>query len=234
MSQALIISWKSYVDSVRIVSDHSILCFYIVFVRTVRGFTMEKIAIIGPSGSGKTTLTKDLSSTLKIQAFHLDRLFWQGDWIKVTRDNRVDILQHLVQEKQWIIEGNYINSTELHLIAADTIIFLDITPLVCLLRLIKRYRKYHGRPRRDIPEGCTEKLTMYRILKVLSFPLRERKTLTQKLSDFETKEIFWLRSKREIEDFFAQPEQYIHEKRQFAKTLSVLERSFNIISSFFF
>ncbi|SRR5712692_2592013 len=164
---------------------------------------MEKIAIVGPSGAGKTKLTKDLSSTLKIKAFHLDRFFWQRDWEKETRDNRIDILQRLIQEKQWIIEGTYINSTKLHLIAADTIIFLDTPPLVCLLRIIKRYREDHGR-RRDIPEGCTEKLTMLRILKVLSFPLRERKTLTQKLDDFETKEIIWLRSKREVEVFFAE------------------------------
>jgi len=195
---------------------------------------MEKIVIIGSSGSGKTTVSRELGSILNIKVFHMDRLFWQGDWIKVTKDNRVDILQHLVQEKQWIIEGNYINSTELHLIAADTIIFLDAPPLVCLLHIIKRYRKYYGLSRRDIPDGCREKLTMLRILKVLSFPLRERKTLQQKLSDFETKKIIRLRSKKEVEVFLAQPEQYVHEKRQFAKTLSVLERSFNIISSFFF
>src|SRR5260370_26828749 len=116
---------------------------------------MEKIVIIGSSGSGKTTVSRELGSILDIKVFHMDRLFWQGDWIKVTTDNRVDILEHLVQEKQWIIEGNYINSTKLHLIAADTIIFLDTPPLVCLLRIIKRYRKYHGHSRRDIPEVCT-------------------------------------------------------------------------------
>jgi adenylate kinase family enzyme len=164
---------------------------------------MEKIAIVGPTGAGKTTLANDLGSSLSIKAFHLDRFFWKRNWEKETRDNRIDILQQLVQEKQWIIEGSYINSTKLHLIAADTIIFLDPPPFVCLLRIIKRYRKDHGR-RRDVPEGCTEKLTILRILKVLSFPLLERKTLTQKLDDFETKEIIWLRSKREVEVFFAE------------------------------
>jgi len=164
---------------------------------------MEKIAIVGPSGAGKTILAQKLSSALKIKAFHLDRLFWHSDWKKETRDNRIDILEKLIQEKQWIIEGTYIHSTDCHLAAADTIIFLDIPPLVCLPRIIKRYRQYHGRPRRDIPEGCSETLTMYRILKILSFPLRERKMLIQKLSDFETKEIIRFRSKKEVEAFVA-------------------------------
>jgi adenylate kinase family enzyme len=166
---------------------------------------MEKIAIVGPSGAGKTTLAKELSSTLNIKALHLDRLFWQRDWEKIPRDNRIDILQQLIQEKQWIIEGTYIHSTDLHLVTADTIIFLDIHSLVCLLRLIKRRYKNQDRPRRDIPEGCTDKLTAYRILKVLTFRSRDRKTLQQKLSDFETKKtVVRLRSKKEVEVFLVE------------------------------
>jgi adenylate kinase family enzyme len=194
---------------------------------------MEKIAIIGPPGAGKTTLTKKLSSSLKTKAFHLDRFFWQCNWEKETKDNRIDILQQLIQEKQWIIEGTYIHSTDLHLVSADTIIFLDIPSLVCLLRLIKRQHKDHGRPRRDIPEGCIDKLTWYRILKVLTFRSRDRKTLQQKLPDFETKKtVIRLRSKKEVEVFLANPELFASECRQSIKkesVLAVLEWAFNII-----
>src|SRR2546423_926971 len=100
---------------------------------------MEKIVIMGSSGAGKTTLAKDLAPILKIKkVYHLDRLFWQRGWKEKTGGTRIDILQGLVREKQWIIEGNYFSVTELHLNAADTIIFLDTPPLVCLQRIMKR------------------------------------------------------------------------------------------------
>ena len=84
---------------------------------------MDKIVIIGSPGAGKTTLARALGPLLKVKVFHLDRLFWQRDWKGKTTETRIDILQHLVQEKQWIIEGTYLSSSEPRLDAADTIIF---------------------------------------------------------------------------------------------------------------
>ena len=165
---------------------------------------MEKIVIIGSSGAGKSTLARGLGSMLKIKVFHLDRLFWQHGWKGKTRDTRIDILQGLVQERQWIIEGNYLRASELHLNAADIIIFLDISPLLCLWRLMKRHREYRRRSRRDIPEGCTDRLIRLRILKVLAFPLGGRRTIKQKLRNYKSKQIIWLRSRKEVEDFLAQ------------------------------
>ena len=121
---------------------------------------MEKIVILGSSGAGKTTLARELSRMLNIKVYHLDRLFWQRGWKGKAGGKRIDILQNLVREKQWIIDGNYLSASPLHLNAADTIIFLDTSPLCCLWRLIKRHREYRRRSRRDIPDGCTDKLTL--------------------------------------------------------------------------
>ena len=195
---------------------------------------MEKIVIIGSAGSGKSTLARTLYAILNIKVVHLDRVFWQPGWKEKPRDTRIDILQNLVQKKRWIIEGTYLSSSGPRLDAADTIIFLDINPFLCLVRIIRRYRPFlrlrriikrqrecQELMRRDIPYGCTDKLTLFRVLKVLVFPFRGRKTLMQKLPTYHSKKIIWLRSTKEVEDFLAQLEPYAYQKRKLSKASSV-------------
>jgi adenylate kinase family enzyme len=184
---------------------------------------MKRIAIIGPPGAGKTTLAKELERIHEIKIYHLDRIFWQQGWKGKPRDTRIDILQRLVGEKQWIIEGFYLRSSNLRLEAADTIIFLDMPPLLCLQRIIKRHHEYSGRSRRDIPEGSTDKLTLLRMLKVLAFPLREGRKLEENLHRFPPEKVIRLHSTKEIESFLAQLELHIDEKRQSSKTPLVAE-----------
>jgi hypothetical protein len=185
---------------------------------------MEKIVIIGSSGSGKTTLARELGSILKMnKVIHLDRLFWQRGWKGKTRGTRIDILQCLIREKQWIIEGIYLNSSEPCLEAADTIIFLDISPLVCLHSIMKRHYMYHGRSRRDLPEGCTDKLTRLGMLKVLTFPLHGRRRLEEDLRKFPPEKVIRLHSAKEVVCFLTHLRLHVGDKRQFSKTASVVE-----------
>ncbi len=170
---------------------------------------MEKIAIIGSPGAGKTTLATKISSMLKIKVIHLDRLLWKRGWQGKSSDTRIDIMHAIAQEKHWVIEGTYINSSEARLDAADTIIFLDVSPFLCFWRIMKRHYVDHGRSRRDLPMECTDKLTLFRMLKVLFFPFREGRTLEQKLRNYNSKQVIRLHSMREVNDFLARQGQTV-------------------------
>lgn len=163
---------------------------------------MEKIVIIGSSGAGKTTLARRLGNLLKIKTYHLDRLFWERGWQSKSHDARIDILQKIVQNKQWVIEGTYLASSEPRLDDADTIIFLDIFPLICLWRVFSRHHKTRNYPRRDLPMECTDKVSSSSIWKVFVFPFNERRLLKRKLYSYSSKQIIWLRSSKQIDKFF--------------------------------
>lgn len=164
---------------------------------------MKKIVIIGSPGAGKSTLARQLGKLLDIKVYHLDRLFWDPGWEGKTRETRIDILQHLSGDRQWIIEGTYLKSSEPRLQAADTIVFIDTPSYRCLWRIIKRHYEFRGQSRRDIPQGCADKLTFLRMLKVLAFPFHDKRRIKQKLESYEAKEIFTLHSPKEANDFLS-------------------------------
>jgi adenylate kinase family enzyme len=152
---------------------------------------MDKVVIIGSPGAGKSTFAQRLGKALEIdEVLHLDCYFWRCDWKEYPRTERIKIQQELICGKdRWIVEGSYISSARDRFYAADTIIFLDLPRLVCLWRVIKRhittYRQF-GRP--DIPEGCTDRLDLICVTKILTFPHRGRKLLLEGIHEQEQKQ----------------------------------------------
>ncbi|MGZ3611618.1 MAG: AAA family ATPase [Ktedonobacteraceae bacterium] len=192
---------------------------------------MKKIAIIGSAGAGKTTLARSLHSILNIRVVHLDRVFWQPRWKKKPKDARREIIEKIVKNREWIIEGTYLSLSEARLDAADTIIFLDVNPFICIYRIFRRHRLFWPwnrlinkqqrdrveLKRRDLPEGSVDKLTPLYILKVLFFPLLGRRTLIKKLDNYDSKEVHYLQSTKEVEAFLAQLEAQTNEKNNSAR-----------------
>lgn len=119
---------------------------------------MNKIAIIGCSGAGKSTLAVQLGKLLSLPVFHLDAELWKPGWVMSSSVEEQTILKRLLEEKAWIIDGNYGATMPPRLETADTIILLDFPRWLCLWRVFKRWRRYKGTVRPDMAEGCPEQL----------------------------------------------------------------------------
>ena len=107
---------------------------------------MQRI-IIGPPGSGKSTFARKLHDLISLPLYHLDNIYWKSDGTTISREEFDDKLKKLLDEEKWIIDGNYSRTFEARIKAADTVIFLDYDPKICIEGIIERV----GKKRSDIP-----------------------------------------------------------------------------------
>lgn len=167
---------------------------------------MKKIMVIGVSaGAGKTTFARELGCRLNLPVHHLDAHFWNSGWVESTREEFAGKTALLLQENQWIIDGNYSATFEMRAAEADTMIYLELPLRVCLYRVLKRWVTNIGSTRPDMPDGCEEKIDR----EFLSFIIRtykERKVKMQKrLQQFDESRpgnrSIMLKGQRQIEGF---------------------------------
>ena len=98
----------------------------------------QRIVVIGTTGSGKTTCARQLAQKLAIPHVELDALFWDADWTPASLPVfRARVIQAL-QSECWIVDGNYSKVRELIWQRATTIIWLDYSLWIIMLRLLKR------------------------------------------------------------------------------------------------
>jgi len=99
-----------------------------------------RIAIIGCSSSGKSTLADCLSKKLNIPVFHLDLLAHheQTNWTRRTDDELVKVHSKLLDQDEWIIEGNYSVCMPERLKQATSVIWLDANVIIAAWRYIQR------------------------------------------------------------------------------------------------
>ncbi len=104
-----------------------------------------KIQIIGYSGSGKSTLAKILADHYQIPLLHLDNVQFTGNWQTRPRDLQQQMLRDfLVENEDWVIDGNYHHLAPERFEKADLTIFLDYGRWYCFKKAWQRYLKYRG------------------------------------------------------------------------------------------
>lgn len=107
-----------------------------------------KIYIIGLSGSGKSILAERYSKEYNVKHYDLDDIFWcneNGYNTKREKDERDRLLNNILDNDSYIIEGVYYKWTGRVFSEADKIILLDFDAALCNKRIKKRFllRKLH-------------------------------------------------------------------------------------------
>ena len=163
---------------------------------------INRIALVGSGGAGKSTLARQLGTRLNLPVYHLDALYWKPGWQETPRPEWLALQQELVSRERWIIDGNYSNTLQTRIDAADLVVFMDFPRLVCLWGVLKRRFMYAGRTRPDMGEGCPEKVDLEFVRWVWNFPKRGRVVIEQRLAQVAgQKQVVRLRSRREVQAF---------------------------------
>ena len=142
---------------------------------------MRKVLVIGSGGAGKTALALQVGEITGLPVVHLDRLYWEPGWTVPDRDVWHQRLQDAMSRDEWILDGNYSATIDIRLAEADTVLFLDFPPLICIRRVVKRYMRHRGEARPDMAPGCEERLTLGFLHWIWTFRARRRDGLNRTL-----------------------------------------------------
>lgn len=162
---------------------------------------MKRVLVIGSGGSGKSTFSRQLGEVTGLPVVHLDKLYWHPGWVKTPRDEWIDIVQSEIDKQEWIMDGNFGNTREMRMHAADTIILLDLPRWLCMYRILKRTVTYRNGTRPDMADGCHEKFDPEFVLWVWNYPKAGRRRAMDEMSRLEGKRVVILSSKKEIDAF---------------------------------
>lgn len=164
---------------------------------------MKKIVVIGCSGSGKSVMSQKLSQVIDIPLYHLDKIYWKAGWVSTPKNEWDNLLEELIKKESWILDGNYRRTFDIRLEAADTIIFLDMSRLLCITSVVKRFVKFRKTSRPDMNEGCKERLDISFLKWVWHYNKHVRPEVLDKLKDNKNKTIVVLKSRKEIGNFLS-------------------------------
>jgi len=170
---------------------------------------MTRVAVIGPGGAGKSRIASQLGEAVGARVVELDRLFWQPGWVETPAPEWKEIQRQELELEPWIVEGLHKDTMHLWLEAADTIVFLDVSPLVATWRVSKR--RVSGEDRSTAPDGCEPAPAHRALLKFLLYQWDYRRKIRPEILRILDRrrgraEIAVLRTPREVDAFLSRVE----------------------------
>ena len=158
-----------------------------------------KIHIIGCSGSGKTYLAKALSKKYNTPYFDLDDIQWdntaEGYGVKMPIEKRTELLNNILENENWIIEGVYYAWVGKCFEDADKIYVLDTPKCVYTYRIIKRAIKR----KLGLAKGKKETLkSVYNLLKWTDTFQNQSMVEIRKMLSHYTQKTMWIKNRKEV------------------------------------
>ncbi|MEE9454105.1 MAG: AAA family ATPase [Paracoccaceae bacterium] len=135
---------------------------------------MQRVMIIGGSGSGKSTTAIKLGEITGLPVVHIDPMYWKPGWVwRDEAETRAMVLAVMAQDT-WIFDGNHHRTSKERLTRADHLIYMDISTLQRLWRVILRTFKNYHKSRADMPLGCPENFEWRFLRRVVGYYRRRR------------------------------------------------------------
>lgn len=108
---------------------------------------MKRVIVIGCPGAGKSTFSRKLSAKTGLPLHYLDMIWHKPDRTNVSREEFDRALDDILQQEEWIVDGNYLRTMQERLQRCDAVFWLDIPVEDCLSGVRDRL----GKPREDMP-----------------------------------------------------------------------------------
>lgn len=169
-----------------------------------------KIAILGYSGAGKSTLAARLGELYGLPVLHLDRVHFIPNWKERETSEKRRIVEDFMRDNDgWVIDGNYSGLFRAErLEQADMIVLLLFNSFNCLLRAVKRSRKFKGKTRPDMGDGCIEKLDLEFIRWILHGGRTKKKKANYKaICEKYSDKVTVLKNQRQLDEFLKRQKQ---------------------------
>jgi len=140
---------------------------------------VKRVMVVGGPGSGKTTLACALGDITGLPVFHVDQIIHKPGWHWRNDDESIEMANAIEAKPKWIFEGVLSATYANRCARADTVIWLDLPVTRRVARILKRWQKYRGQTRPDLPENCLEKLPPDFLAYVIRTRNSEREPIAQ-------------------------------------------------------
>ena len=163
---------------------------------------MQRVMIIGGAGAGKSSLAQRLGDLTGLPVVHIDSMYWKPGWIQRDIEEVRNMVRAAAAEESWIFDGNNSSTFEVRLSRADTVIFLDVSTICRLLRVLRRMILGYGKVRSDVQVGCPDRLDLAFLRSVVTYSASGRhKALSLLTAAPRHVDVYRFRRPSEVEEY---------------------------------